>query len=139
LQHSDPEGSFLTQTQASQCILQREQFQRCYIAFSFAKHAWNIGSTHVVASNGTMTTSPVFNHTLLLAVIHDGKKQPFYWPMLFATLRMRHIGHGLENKLQRTFRRPWLLLLNMTRVFKVVHSKVLLETWEPHDCQCTWG
>jgi hypothetical protein len=34
-----------------------------------------VGSIHVITSNGTFTTSPVFKHIVLLAVSHDGNNE----------------------------------------------------------------
>jgi hypothetical protein len=75
LKRADPEGSFILETQHSLWQSEFRQFQRCYVAFSFAKYAWSVGSIRVVTSDGTFTTSPVFNHIILLAVTHDGNNQ----------------------------------------------------------------
>lgn len=52
-----------------------DQFTRCYVSFSFAKYAWNVGSTRVITIDGTFTTSHVFNHVILLAVTYDRNNQ----------------------------------------------------------------
>jgi hypothetical protein len=75
LKRADPDGTFLFQVQEPQWLIDCQQFRRCYVAFSFAKHAWDIGSIRVITSDGTFTKSGVFNHIVLLAVTHDGNNE----------------------------------------------------------------
>jgi hypothetical protein len=77
LENADPDGTFILdcETHDSAWLSESPQFQRCYASFSFTKHAWNVGSIHVITSDGTFTTSPVFKHIVLLAVSHDGNNE----------------------------------------------------------------
>jgi hypothetical protein len=51
------------------------QFKRCYVAFSFTKHQWMVGSVRIIVTDGTFTKTGIFTHTILLAVTYDGNNE----------------------------------------------------------------
>lgn len=70
-QANDPGGTFKLETVESGWD-PTPQFKRCYVALSFTKHQWAVGSVRILTTDGTSTQTGIFGHTILLAVTHDG-------------------------------------------------------------------
>ena len=75
LQEVDQEGSFEIETGISTWI-NKEQFKRMYVAFSYVKQFWRKGGCiPLYAVDRTFTTSGKFKQTILFAVSYDANNE----------------------------------------------------------------
>lgn len=79
LQDKDPGGTFKLEMETKKKDWNdwnpAPQFKRCYVAFSFTKHQWTVGSVRIIVTDGTFTKTGIFTHTILLAVTYDGNNE----------------------------------------------------------------
>jgi hypothetical protein len=129
LRRADPDGTFLFQVQEPQWLINCQQFWCCYVAFSFAKHAWDIGSIRVITSDGTVTKLGVFNHIVLLAVTHDGNNKLVLLAYAVCNVENEDNWTWFGELIAQNFKRLKHLWSTMRKGYKVVLFRQLCPGW----------
>jgi MULE transposase domain len=72
---SDKEGTF--ELEEVPCIWNDSlnQFYRCYVCLSIAKHFWSYAGIRLLCCDGTFTRNNCFKHIILIATTFDGNNQ----------------------------------------------------------------
>jgi hypothetical protein len=72
---ADTGGTYELDTHEASWNEDLEAFQRCYIAPSFCKHAWQHSKVGFVVLDPSFKTTSHFGHTFFLAVTYDGNNE----------------------------------------------------------------